>query len=411
MGQTPIAIGAAPNDGTGDSFRAAAIKINANIGELYSLIGTIQGAGASYQPLNARLTALANATINGVVIGGTTPAAGTFTTLAVTSLTLGSSTLTGLGTTAGTIAAGNDSRIVGALQASAAATIYAPLASPALTGTPTAPSPAVGTNTPQIATAAMVTAAVAAIPSGTLFPLGQCRLTYSSTTSLLLKPYQGNQIWVNGAYRTIPSAGVSLANTGLTTATLYYIYAFMSGSTLTLEAVTTGHATDSTYGHEIKSGDATRTLVGMAYMADGSPGTFADSTTFRGVASWFNRQGKTLEASVSGASASSTTPTANAALTVTFVTWADEVVQQNASGLSSNNTVGNYSQAQFMIDGVTVGANGAGTNQVSTANYFMNAGMARSGTVSEAAHSATIALSVNGGTGAFSLNHTVGIRQ
>ncbi len=40
--------------------------------------------------------------------------------------------------------------------------LKAPLASPALTGTPTAPTPATGTNTTQVATAAMVTAAVAA---------------------------------------------------------------------------------------------------------------------------------------------------------------------------------------------------------------------------------------------------------
>ena len=41
-------------------------------------------------------------------------------------------------------------------------TSRAPLASPAFTGTPTAPTPAVGTDTTQVATAAMVTAAVAA---------------------------------------------------------------------------------------------------------------------------------------------------------------------------------------------------------------------------------------------------------
>jgi hypothetical protein len=43
---------------------------------------------------------------------------------------------------------------------------YAPLASPAFTGVPTAPTPSVGTNTTQLATTAMVTAAVAAAGIG-----------------------------------------------------------------------------------------------------------------------------------------------------------------------------------------------------------------------------------------------------
>ncbi len=47
------------------------------------------------------------------------------------------------------------------LNTSTAASIYAPLASPALTGTPTAPTANVGTNSTQIATTAFVTTAVA----------------------------------------------------------------------------------------------------------------------------------------------------------------------------------------------------------------------------------------------------------
>lgn len=43
--------------------------------------------------------------------------------------------------------------------------VYAPLASPALTGVPTAPTASGGTNTTQIATTAFVTSAIAAIPS------------------------------------------------------------------------------------------------------------------------------------------------------------------------------------------------------------------------------------------------------
>lgn len=90
-------------------------------------------------------------------------------------VTIGGALVTGVGTAANTVAAGNDSRITGALQASnalseltaaaaaARASIgAAPLASPALTGTPTAPTATTGTNTTQVGTTAFTTAAVAA---------------------------------------------------------------------------------------------------------------------------------------------------------------------------------------------------------------------------------------------------------
>lgn len=70
-----------------------------------------------------------------------------------TNLGLGNSATLDVGTGPGTVAAGNDSRIVGA----------APVHSPALTGTPTAPTAAPGTNTPQIATMAALQAAIAAL--------------------------------------------------------------------------------------------------------------------------------------------------------------------------------------------------------------------------------------------------------
>lgn len=46
---------------------------------------------------------------------------------------------------------------------------FAPLASPAFSGTPTAPTPAAGTNTTQIATTAFVTAAIAALGNAMVF--------------------------------------------------------------------------------------------------------------------------------------------------------------------------------------------------------------------------------------------------
>ncbi|MEB2654919.1 hypothetical protein SOP89_26500, partial [Pseudomonas siliginis] len=109
---------------------------------------------------------------------------------------------------------------------------------------------------------------------------GQCRLSYVSGTQLKLSPYNGNNLIINGVPQQIPSAGVTLANTGLAASTKYYVYAYMNAGTMTLEAVTTAHAT-GTNGVEQKSGDATRTLVGMILTDGSTPGQFVDTPANR----------------------------------------------------------------------------------------------------------------------------------
>ena len=118
MSQQVIAIGAA-NGGQGDAPFVYCAKVNANFAELYMRVGVLESGSAVYQPASARLTALTNGTIDGIAIGSATRATGAFSTVTTTSLTLGASTLTGVGTAAGTVAAGNDSRITGAVQVSA----------------------------------------------------------------------------------------------------------------------------------------------------------------------------------------------------------------------------------------------------------------------------------------------------
>lgn len=115
---------------------------------------------------------------------------------------------------------------------------------------------------------------------------GQCRLTKSGA-NLLLSPLNGNKLIINGTAQAVPSAGVTLAPTGLSAGTNYYIYAWMNAGTMTLEASTTTHAKDATTGVEIKNGDATRTLVGLVRVVTGP--AFADSATQRNVVSWFNQ--------------------------------------------------------------------------------------------------------------------------
>jgi len=143
-----------------------------------------------------------------------------------------------------------------------------------------------------------------------LAKVGQCRFDLVSSTSCALTPFGGDKIAINGNIETIPSTGVSLAVSGLTAGTNYYVYAYMNSGTMALEASTTGHATSTLAGNvgvEIKSGDNTRTLVGMV-----SPDTgpvFVDDDTRRYVISWFNRRVKRLRAaSTTNASTTSTSP-------------------------------------------------------------------------------------------------------
>ena len=132
-------------------------------------------------------------------------------------------------------------------------------------------------------------------------PFACGRLTYVSTTSINFAPYNGDPFKLSGLVYRIPSGGISAANTSvyvngtagqnLAASTLYYVYLFSNSGTLTPDFCTTGHTTDTTTGNvgtEIKSGDNTRSLIGMVY-TDGS-GLFQQTGSLIGVLSWFNRQ-------------------------------------------------------------------------------------------------------------------------
>jgi hypothetical protein len=92
--------------------------------------------------------------------------------------------------------------------------------------------------------------------------LGQCRLSVTNTTTLTLDRYQGKHLFINGVLQLIPSSGVTISNAGLSSNTVYNVYAFMLSGVMMLELSTVGWVMDSTYGHKVKSGDPTRTLVG-----------------------------------------------------------------------------------------------------------------------------------------------------
>jgi hypothetical protein len=184
------------------------------------------------------------------------------------------------------------------------------------------------------------------------------RLEYTNTTTLTFKPYKGGYVcFPSGTSLPIGSAGKTLSATGLTIDQLYYIYAYDDSGTLALEASTTGHSADTTTGIEIKTGDATRVLVGMAEIVDlgsSTPG-FADSATQRLVASWNNRRQRQLlgEFTTDRTTNSLSFIELNTEIRVQFVTWGDGVAA--ALAVSCYNSGNSQTHVGISLGGATSG--------------------------------------------------------
>ncbi len=202
-----------------------------------------------------------------------------------------------------------------------------------------------GDSSTKIATTAFV---AASIP-----PLAQCRLVYSSSAQIVLEPCNGNQINLDGTSYTIPSSGITLANTGLTAATLYYVYAYDNAGTLALQASTTGHSVNTTTGLPQMTGTAATVLVGWVYMGPGTPGTFVDTAASRTVVSYFNRRNREL---IGANTASGITNTSYAEVTsaarVQFISTGDDAVTLGLAGYIGGATNQN-SYVGIGIDGAT----------------------------------------------------------
>ncbi|CUR81856.1 phage tail protein [Achromobacter xylosoxidans] len=200
---------------------------------------------------------------------------------------------------------------------------------------------------------------------------GQCRFVYVSTTECRLMPYNGNGLVVNGRQHRIPAVGIPLPIGAVAGAigSTNYIYAKDDGSGgISLEGVTTNHARHSD-GVEIKSGDPTRTLVGMTYK--NASGQFQFDGLVPGVASWFNRYSNVGQASAYLAGTSSTSPVSVGAAVNTWV-WGGETLEYGTAGVVTSDTAGVAPNLVIFLDGV---ADTASYGTIPTANGSIPAGM------------------------------------
>jgi hypothetical protein len=242
----------------------------------------------------------------------------------------------------------------------------------------------------------------------TSIPHGQCRLVKSGA-NLVLQRYNGQWLRINDTTYSIPSAGVSLAATGLTPGTTYYIYAYMSGATMTLEASTTGHGTDSTTGVEVKNSDVTRTLVGMARPITGP--AWSDLAAQRLVISWFNRRPIACKVPLSGSGGTTSTSAVefSTGLRIETLSWADGVLDFTFDGYTSNSSAGGTNFTYLTIDGVLYDSYSAFQSTSASATGPVASRLTET-TPSEGYHYVSPFISVNTGTGSWIGSASVGVR-
>lgn len=208
------------------------------------------------------------------------------------------------------------------------------------------------------------------LPGGAI-NYGQCRLVKTGA-NLVLTPFNGNRISVNGQICTIPGAGVSLAPTALVVSTLYYIYAYLNGTALSLEASTTGHSTQATTGVEIKTGDPTRTLVGMARPIAGP--AWQSTTNQQFVISWFNQRPLQLQSVLASGTgvAFAAYGEISTSLRNEFLVWNGGVVQATFQGTATISLINSVASTTLPLDSTSGTYESFSSAQAYAANAFVN---------------------------------------
>lgn len=236
-------------------------------------------------------------------------------------------------------------------------------------------------------------------PQVAIVPFGQCQLTKSGV-SLLLSPYDGNLLTINSAAEAIPDAGITLSTAGVAASTLNYIYAYMSSGTMTLEPSATAYATQAGTGIKIKSGDATRTLVGLA-RTDAST-AWADTATKRFVRSYYNDPGAPLKNAFTALRSTTSTSFVelNSEIRIEFLVWSGEVAHLFMSGSCYGGTAGAQDMnTAFGLDGTTAETGYAKQTTSSNDRRLNIAQSLRKTGLAEGYHYATMLGAVGSGTG------------
>lgn len=221
----------------------------------------------------------------------------------------------------------------------------------------------------------------------------------------------GDNIQISGINYPIPSAGITAANTSvyvngsanqnLAASTLYYVYLFVNNGALTIDFSATGHVTDTVAGNvgiEIKSGDNSRSLIGMVYTNGSSQ--FSDSGATRLVASWFNKKQKTSRGNFTTNRTTTSTSLIeiNSEIRAHFLSWGTEDIVAHADISTFTDATASVTTDAFGLDGSGTTFGGAVGGSVQSA-CSINMNMSAPYPASEGYHFVTLLGQVSSGTG------------
>lgn len=174
-------------------------------------------------------------------------------------------------------------------------------------------------------------------------PEGQCVLSISGS-NLVLSRYKGMYIPINGLLYAIPVGTVTLSSVGVPAGT-YYVYVYNNAGTLTLEVSATGYTADTSTGVMIKTGNSSRTLVGIVHRG---------ASDWELCRSWFNDPGFvvrnyfTTERSSANADAYSEI---NSEIRCNFLSWDNELVCLSAHGTIRIDSTNVEFRSSISVDG------------------------------------------------------------
>ena len=245
---------------------------------------------------------------------------------------------------------------------------------------------------------------------GGIYSGGQ--LQRGGSTTLDYCPYKGNlKTTASQGNYTIPSGCLSATITSmykggtsgqsLSANTLYYIYLWDNSGTWVLDAETTGHTTNTTTGVEQENGDATKALVGMVYPQSGP--VLTDSTSARLVATWDNRQPKSLSNpfTTNRTTTSGSFVEINSEIRGHFLTWGDSSFASFTSEWEESTINGVF--FEIILDSTST-AYAATESTPAATNTIYSMTVASPFVASEGEHYVSFAGAVNGGTATWNDN-------
>lgn len=185
-------------------------------------------------------------------------------------------------------------------------------------------------------------------------------------STLGFDPVNGGMLIIDGVSRPVVSVTKSIV--GVTADAIRYIYAFWTGTAIDYEWIATTHATAAN-GVEIKSGDPTRTLVGMMFYS--SVYFFQDNETYRFLANWFETSRREALVRAAPAGLATVTATAQTAIATGWaLMWANTAVDAHLTGyFYSSGGANTLPVGGVFIDGINAGVETHAWMTVANAYY------------------------------------------